>query len=674
MGQRGSPYAPASPFDGLEAIEGLSRVAEPRPAGGRAGGDLFDRYERSSAPVGVPPEVSAGGIRAGRDPQAVLQRELEPPLRATEDEPIDPHASIYSGAYDGKRMSDDDLRRVFSRSPRTIDRWVARLDLRPDDIARARELALIDDKGAQRLANRSLEALERAGFEDLPREIRYTQPGPFYFQVGKDDEETLRAVKVAMGLDPDRRASQSSNPEDNRWDFAALERLKREGRLDVVDRFGQSIDIFSTTRIDGRQERLVNPKVQYRSIDYEADPEHGDEKRMNALNGDKVMIEAWNHDLSRPEPGIIYEVPSYEMPAFNEGEKVDVHRDDTQLWRFETLEEPGRNGLGRVGHVSGEVNLVARPRDQIAARLTAELGAPPDDAALDAAVDAYERARGWAKNAGMSYIRYPQDQTPAGNAAMIDAGMRDPDQGVAYWESTNRYNGGHVIAASLGGLGEGINVTAQAEGNNQDLFAQVRIEDPAAGVSTLRVTESWHDFERHIKNLTYLESEGLTLRELESQGFRIPAEVKARYGEDERVRFDVRLSIRSWYEDEGTEDEAPETRHTREFARLTGTRLVEPSTGEVLGELTMANYNIGASDEDYGRKIQMLFDSGFLDREGGYAEDADMSVFLGSPEPPPDVRGGGYLDEMLPSLRELRGFTSSPEFREVWGPNIPRSR
>lgn len=583
---------------------------------------------------------------------------------------VDPFDALYTGAYDSARLPDAQLRAVFGRGPNGVQDRIERLELRPDDIARARELGLIDDVEAQRFANRSLDALEQAGAKRLPKEIRYTHAGPFYFQVDKDDADTIRALKSAMGLDPDRRAHQSSNPEDNEWDFDALERMKNDGRLEVVDRFGQSIDIFSTTEIDGRRERLVNPKVAYRSIDYEAHEEHGDEKRKNALNGDKVMIEAWNHDLSRPDPNVVYEIPSYESPGFNDGRTVDVHADETNLWRFETSPEPDQNGRGRVGRVSGEVNLVKRPREQIEAQLTESLGEPPDQATLDAVVQAHDRKRGWARNQGMQYIRYRQDQTPGGNQAMIDAGMRDPDQGVPYFESTNRYNGGHVVAASLGGLGEGINITAQAEGNNQDRFARVRVNGTEDGVTVVSMSESWHDWERHIKNLSRLEDEGLTTTELEAQGFTIPAAVRDRYGPDTPVPFDIQTNIRSWYEDDGTDDEAPSSRHTREFARFTGTRLVAKETGEVLGELSMANYNVGASDEDYGEKIQMLFDAGFLDEFGGYAEDADMSAIAGGQERPPDTRGGGTLSDILPSEDKLRAFTSTPEFRELWGPNV----
>lgn len=175
------------------------------------------------------------------------------------------------------------------------------------------------------------------------------------------------------------------------------------------------------------------------------------------------MIEAWNHDLSRPQPGVVYEVPAYESPRFNEGERVHIHSDETKLWRFETLPEPDAQGRARVGHVSGEVNLVARP-----------------------------------------------------------------------------------------------------------------------------------------------------------------------------------------------------------------TRLTDRDTGQVIASLTMANYNVGASDQDYARKMQMLFDAGFLDRDGGYADDADMGAYAGSNERAPDVDGAGTLDESLPTLGQLHTFANSPEFAQVWGPNAWR--
>ena len=597
-------------------------------------------------------------------------RDVASPPPTSTSQKIDPFGSLYTGAYDSERLGDEQLEKVFGRGAPDLDARVDRLEIRPDDIARARELGLVDDVTAQRLANKSLDALEQAGAKRLPKEIRYTHAGPFYFQVDKDDEGTLRELKTAMGLDPDRRAHQKSNPEDNTWDFETLERMRDEGRLQVVDRFGQSVDIFSTTEIDGRQERLVNPKVEYRSIDYERHDEHGDEKRKNALNGDKVMIEAWNHDLSKPDPGVVYEVPSYESPDFNEGQKVDIHSDDTKLWRFETSPDPDKNGQGRVGRVTGEINVVKRARDQIEERLTDELGETPDEATLNAAVKAHERKRGWAKHQGMQYIRYGKDQTPAGNEAMVDAGMRDPDQDVPYSKSKNRYNGGHVLAASLGGIGEGINVSAQAEGNNQDRFAQVKVNRTEDGVTVVNMSESWHDWERHLKNLSRLENTGLTTTELEAQGFTVPDAIKEKYGPDTPVRFEVQTSIRSWYEDDGTDNEAPETRHTREFARFTGTRLVDKETGDVVGEMMMANYNVGSSDEDYAEKIQMLFDAGLLDEYGGYDDDADMSAIAGGDERPPDVRGGGTLSDILPSEAKLRAFTSTPEFRELWGPNV----
>ncbi len=575
---------------------------------------------------------------------------------------LDPTASLYSDAYDGQTMTQAELAELFGRPMSTVKWHVARRNIRPDDIRKARELDLIDDRTAQELSNQSLDALERAGFTDVPKEIRYTQSGPFYFRLDKDDEGTLRELKEAMRLDLDRRASQTSNAEDDDWDFAALARLKEEDRLEVVDRFGQPVDIFSTTNIDGREERLVNPKLRYRSLDYEADPVEGDAKRADALDGDHLMIEAWNHDLSRPEPGLVYEVPAYDWPGVDER--------DTDLWRYETLPDPDAQGRGRIGHVSGQLNLVSRPRDQIAARLTRELGEPPDEETLNAAVREYERSKGWAKNRGMQYVRYPADQTPAGNRAMVEAGMRDPNQGVPYNESTDRYNGGHVIAASFAGIGEGVNVTAQAEGNNQDRFAWFTAEGTDGTSRRYPANESWHDWERHVKNLSRLEDEGLTLDQLAAQGFVVPDAVRDRYGPDERVRFDVDTSIRSWYEDEARLTEDPSSRHTREFARFTSTRLTDQETGETIAALTMANYNVGGSDQDYAEKMQMLFEAGFIDDDGGYANDADMSAFRGSPEPAPHVSGAGTLDESMPSLAGLKAFVDDERFRAVWGRNV----
>ena len=591
--------------------------------------------------------------------QHTLLADLEAQEERTE---IDPHSSLYTGAYDGKTLSSDRIEQLFTRPLSTLEWHTARRRIRPDDIRKAREMGLIDDWTAQHLSNRSLDALERAGVDNLPQEIRFTTAGPFYFRLDKDDAPTLRELKVAIGLDPDRRATQTTNAEDNDWDFATLERLRDEGRLEVVDRFGQNVDIFSTTAIDGRQERLVNPKVSYRSLDYEPHEEHGDEKRANALDGDKVMIEAWNHDLSQPNPNMVYEVPAYEWP--------DGEDRNSDLWRFETLAEPGANGGGRIGHVSGQLNLVKRPRDQIAERLREELGQEPDEETLNAAVKEYDKAKGWAKNRGMEYIRYQKDQTPAGNEAMVDAGMRDPDQGVPYSQSTDRYNGGHVIAASMGGIGEGLNVTAQAEGNNQDRFATFTIQEEN-GERVYRANESWHDWERHIKNLSRLENDGLTLTQLEDQGFVIPEAVRAKYDADTPIRFEVETSIRSWYEDEARVDEDPSGRHTREFARFTSTRLIDQESGVVIGELLMANYNVGSSDQDYDEKMQMLFDAGFLDANGGYANDADMSSISGSDERAPDVSGAGTLNELLPTAEELRTFVDSEEFRRVWGRNVP---
>ncbi len=575
---------------------------------------------------------------------------------------IDPRESLYGDAYDGKTLSPDRLERLFKRPLSTLQWHVARRRIRPDDIRKAREMGLIDDWTAQHLSNRSLDALERAGFDNVPKEIRYTTAGPFYFRLDKDDAQTLRAFKTATGLDPDRRATQTTNAEDDNWDFAALERLRDEGRLEVVDRFGQSVDIFRTTTIDGRQERLVNPKLSYRSVDYEAHETHGDEKRADALDGDKVMIEAWNHDLSRPDPGMVYEVPAYEWPGVDER--------NTDLWRFETLAEPGANGGGRIGHVSGQLNLVKRPRAQIAERLREELGHEPDEATLNDAVKAYGRSKGWAKNRGMEYVRYEKDQSPAGNQAMVDAGMRDPDQGVPYSQSNDRYNGGHVIAASMGGIGEGLNVTAQAEGNNQDRFASFTIREEG-GQRVYRANESWHDWERHVKNLSRLEDEGLTLEQLQDQGFIISESARAAYVSDTPIRFEVETSIRSWYEDEARTDEDADSRHTREFARFASTRLVDQASGAVIGELLMANYNVGSSDQDYDAKMQMLFDAGFLDADGGYANDADMSAISGTDERPPDVSGAGTLNDLLPTAEQLRSFVDSDEFRRIWGRNVP---
>ena len=608
-----------------------------------------------------------GDVDLARAPRAALIYSPQDVLLAADDEQdirseLDPNASLYQGAYDGRTLSTERIQALFSRPLSTLEWHVARRRILPDDIHKARELGLIDDWTAQHLANRSLDALERVGVEDVPKEIRYTTPGPFYFRLDKDDASALTDFKRAIGLDLDRRASQQTNAEDDAWDFALLEQMRDEGRLEVVDRFGQPVDIFRTTEIDGRSERLVNPAIKYRSLDYEAHPEHGDAKRADALDGDKVMIEAWNYDLSRPAPGMIYEVPAYEWPEVDEG--------DQDLWRFETLPDADANGRGRIGHVSGQINLVARPRDQIAERLRDELEREPTDDELNDAVDAYNKSKGWAKNQGMQYIRYVADQAPAGNQAMIDAGMRDPNQGVPYAQSQDRYNGGHVLAASMGGIGEGINVTAQAEGNNQDRFSTFTIRD-GDGRTTYRANESWHDWERHLKNLARLEDEGLTLAELEAQGFVISEEMAERYGPDDHVRFDVETSIRSWYEDEARLTEDPSTRHTREFARFTSTRLIDQKTGTVVGELLMANYNVGSSDQDYEEKMQMLFDAGLIDGDGGYANNADMSALNGSDERPPDVSGAGTLDESMPSLDELQEFVDSEDFRRNWGRNVP---
>ena len=586
---------------------------------------------------------------------------------AVSDKTLTPDVSLYSGAYDGRVASERRLRRLFAR-PGSLDRQIRTLRIRPDDIAKARELGLVSDVEAQRLANASLDALEKAGFTKLPKEIRYTHGGPFYFELGKDDAETLRTFKVAVGLNPDRRASQKTNSEEKSWDYEALQKLQADGKLRVVDRFGQEVDILSSSAIDGRQEQTLNLKLSYRSIDYEHDDEDGDAKRRNALNGDKVMIEAWNQDLSRPQPDTVYEIPSYEMPAFN-GERVDIHSDETKLWRFETLPEPGADGGGRVGRVTGQINLVARPRDQIEARLTEKLGETPDESTLNDAVREHERKRGWARNQGMQYVRYQKDQTPAGNQAMIDAGMRVPQPGVPYNQTHNRYNGGHVLAASIGGFGEGLNVTAQAEANNQDRRGRMIVTDKNGEVQSLFANESWHDWERHLKNLSEVSDKGLTVNELQAQGFTVPPSILKEYGGEQRLRFNVETSIRMWHEDEASDVEAQEDRHTRELARFTVTRLVHKESGSVLGELTMANYNVGQSDEDYAEKTQMLFDAGFLDRDGGYANDLDMSAFDGAKERAPDVSGAGTLDESLPTYQQLLDFVRSEDFKQVWGRN-----
>ena len=618
--------------------------------------DVVERVRRSQALTQATRAWDDAAPRPPADPS-----QLNPERPGALKETLDPTASLYKDAYDGQVLDRDALQARFAQPLSAVEADVAALELRPDDIREARKLGLIDDRTAQHLANQSLDALETAGMTNVPREIRYTESGPFYFRLDKEDDATLAEFKTAVGLDPDRRASQTTNAEDNDWDFDALAALRDEGRLAVVDRFGQPVDIFSTTRIDGREEHLVNPKLRYRSLDYERHSTLGDTRRKDALDGDFVMIEAWNHDLSQPEPGMVYEVPAYDWP--------DVDARDKDLWRFETLPEPDAGGRGRVGHVSGQINLVTRPRDQIEARLTEELGRPPDAETLNAAVRDYGRLKGWAKNRGMQYVRYGRDQTPAGNAAMIAAGMRDPDQGVPYSESQDRYNGGHVIAASMGGIGEGINVTAQAEGNNQDRFASFVIRK-GGEATAFRANESWHDWERHLKNLARLEDEGLRLSDLDAQGFVIPSAAMDKYGPDAVIRFEVETSIRSWYEDEARDTEAAETRHTREFARFTATKIRHQETGEVLGELLMANYNVGSSDQDYAEKMQMLFDAGLLDRDGGYANDADMTTLAGTDERPPDVSGAGTLNEVLPTSEELKAFVDAERFRQVWGRNI----
>ena len=641
-----------------------TRNGPPRPRPDTRVNDLMrDRFEPSSAgPFSTSRPLDARETRASGDRASGDRASGDRATPLTDGGAVDPNASLYQGAYDGVTLPEGALKALFEGPPSEVQRHIARGRIRPDDIRKARTLDLIDDRTAQALANQSLDALAQAGVADLPEEIRYTQSGPFYFRLNKDDASSLTALKTALRLDPDRRASQTTNAEEDDWDFATLERMKAEGRLEVVDRFGRPVDIFSTTAIDGRPEHLINLKVRYRSADYEADPVGGDTKRTDALDGDFVMIEAWNHDLSRPKPSTIYEVPAYDWPGVDE--------QDTDRWRFETLAEPDRQGRGRVGHVSGQINLVTRPRQQIADRLRTELGEEPDEATLNEAVRAHDRAKGWAKNRGMHYVRYREDQTPAGNRAMIDAGMRDPDQGVPYSRSQDRYNGGHVIAASFGGFGEGLNVTAQAEGNNQDRFARFTVAGDDGTRQTLSATESWHDWERHMKNLALFEDEGLTLGALEAQGFVVPASVRERYGPDERIRFDVRTSIRSWYEDEATLTEDPRTRHTREFARFTSTQLIDQETGERVASLTMANYNVGSSDSDYAQKMQMLFTAGFIDRDGGYADNADMRVFQGSEEPPPDVRGAGTLDESMPTTEDLKAFVDSMRFQSLWGPNV----
>jgi hypothetical protein len=565
---------------------------------------------------------------------------------ATAEPVLDPRMSLYPGAYDGQTLPREELVALFERPPSTIEWHVDRRKADPDDIRVARELGLIDDRLAQHLANESLDALERASVPGLPERIRYTHAGPFYFRLRKDDSDGLDRLLRALGLDPEARNTQRTHAGSSGWDDAALQALRDEGRLRVVDRFRQDVDIFSTTEVDGRPERLVNLKLVYRASWYEPDPDGSDARRAAALDGDHLMIEAWNRDLSRPDTAVVYEIPSYEYPRFNEGNLVDIHSDDTRLWRFETLREPDGRGRARVGFASATLDLVRRGIDRRGSR--------------------------WARNGGVEKVRYRADQTPAGNQAMVAAGMRAEDWPGPYARSPNRYNGGHVIAASLGGMGEGINVTAQAEGNNQDRTFDVALRVGERQLD-LTVTETWHDWERYIKHLCWQGSAGLSLETLQAVGLRPMPGATATYGMEDPVPYRVHVFIRVWYEDEGLDDEPPDSRHTRELARFTTTEIHHRATREVLARFEMANYNVGGSDEDHEAKMQMLFDAGLLDRDGAYPDDLVLAAFrtdMAYRESPPDVQGGGTTSESLPTVAQLRSLVRAPGFREVWGPNM----
>ena len=659
------------------------------------------------------------------------------------DAPLDPYESTYADAYDGVIMAREDLDRMFSRSMSTLRWHAARGNIRPDDISEARQLGYIDDFQAQRLANISLDALERRGFTDLPREIRYTPAGPFYIQL-RDDQQVFDAFKAAIGHagQSDFTAVSPLNSEGQPgWDYKALEEMakpKKDGRppdLQVVDRYGRPVDIFKTAKIDGRPERVLNLKIPYNDNFYEP----GKNNRSDSVNGEFVMVEAWNADLSEPEPGMIYEVPVY---------------DPETLWRFETGAETDHLGRPRVEHVSGVVDIIPSYKAQIRTDLEKELGRPPTDDEYGAAVDEYESAKRWAKNNNMHYVRYEPDQRSAGNPSMIEADMREALQldengeKIKYRNSRDRYNGGHIIAASLGGFGEFLNVTAQLEGNNQDrrqtttvvmrgpdsptvrapaatfvagddwhdwedhlqhkalweqraltldqLAAhgfevtdamrtahgdgplQVTIEQHPEGgaiativaLESVTLNETWHDWERHIKNLALLSDGELTLMQLEDQGFDISPAVYSEYGSHTPVEFEIETAISLVYEDEAFEGEDPERRTNREFARVTSTRLRDKRTGRVLAVLDMSNLNVGGSDSDFQWKVQMLFDAGLLDAEGGYARDADMRPFKNPNHRAPDFRYGGTLNDELPTERQIRSVMNSPFYEGIWGPNV----
>ncbi|MGF1527436.1 MAG: lamin tail domain-containing protein, partial [Candidatus Competibacterales bacterium] len=530
-------------------------------------------------------EIDTPDVTGGINP---IPRGTQTDKPRTNPDALNPFASRFDGAYDDIVKPDAELKTLFA-DPNQLQGGIKDGSVRPDDIARARELGVVDALTAETLANQSLDTLREQGVTNLPESINYTAAGPFLVKV---KPEALEDFKTALGFGPDDKKVRFPSLNEVA-DADALEALKANGSVEVVDRFGQKVDTD-----------VVDIDLEYSTYRYETKRNEGPDAKWRDEDNN-FLLYAKSSDLNNPDPNTVYHTSQYEMPRFNEGQLVDIHRDDTALATYET------DDLGRLVRHSGELHKVEK----------GEKGTIRDN----------------------EYVRDSEEQGAGGMAYANALGLRETHLGY-YDEGAIRFNGGHVHKSSDGGPVEQINYTPQYEANNQE--KNFRLGDTY-------INETYHDIERFRDTLLANgDHGGLTLDQLQDMGIQLSDRALAKYGNDETVPFSVESNTQIVYE--------PNEEHRREIARVMGLSLRDDD-GETLGEFQVINYNLGRSDPETEAKYQGLREAGLLDADGAFDNDLDLSNIPAHGIATPNTDGAGFNSEYIPSLSEIEEFYKDNE-------------